>query len=101
MAAESKSPGLKIEPEALTLEWLGCQYYKRAKGTKEILTRSFPFWHTDMNYVVEYARQTNKLKKDDERKTNWTHVKVHTRLVETKEGAQIAIFKELNEEYQL
>lgn len=69
-------------PEALY--WIGLQFIQRARGTNEIIMRSFPFWGPTLDWAIHHAKQTNKLSKEE--KSNWTHVIVHSQLKETPDG---------------
>lgn len=72
----------EVEP---SLEWYGLQFICKARGSQEILQRSFPFWAPSVDFAIDHAKKSNKLAKEE--RTYWTHVVCHSRILETKAGS--------------
>lgn len=84
--ASNKRPTKNASEASNSLTWYGVQYINRARGTQEIIQRSFPFWVPTIKFAIDHAKQTNKAPKHQ--RTFWTHLIVHAKLIETSEGAK-------------
>ena len=79
----NKKP-LPTDVDSLEMNWFGLQFVRKVKGTQEIQQRSFPFWLTTIEEGLEYAKKTNRMKKED--RTYWSHLVVWSSITETKSG---------------
>jgi len=86
MDDEKSSAGSQTaQPTDLYLDWYAMQFYCKARGTNEIVQRSFPFWAPSIEFAIDHAKKSNKLSKEE--RTHWSHLRIYQHIRETKDGA--------------
>lgn len=84
VAEKNKEPTKTEQTAGDELVWVGVQFYSRARGTGEVISRSFPWWSPTLKFAIDQAKAQNKGNR--QRRMHWTHVVVHAQLTETKDG---------------